>query len=98
MSAQQALDFTPPPQPIIPVQDQRVPKLEVKRLGRMSQAILDRLRQGPATNAELAQLFPAGAAWRSRLSDCRLWLQKHGETIQTENLGGGLYRYWLASC
>lgn len=80
---------------VIPVVDPQVPQHEIPRLGRMSTIILGRLLVGPATNAELAALFPAGAAWRTRLSDCRKWIEGNGsmKTISSTPLGGGLYLY-----
>ena len=92
---QAALDFTPPPAPVPPVQDQRVPREERLRLGRMSRAILDRLRMGGATNRELAAMFEPAAAWRSRLSDVRKYLQHQGETVRRRDYPGGLVHYWI---
>lgn len=90
-----ALDFTPRPAPLPPVVDQRVPREDRRRLGSMSAAILERLRRGPATNRDLAAMFPEGAAWRTRVSDVRRLLRRGGETVKVEALGGGLYRYWI---
>ncbi len=95
---QKALDFTPPPAPVPPVVDQRVPKQERRRLRRMSRLILARLEQGPASNRELAQMFPPGAAWRTRLSDVRFHLRggnRDCEPIPHHDCGGGLVWYWL---
>ncbi len=88
-----ALDFSPPPIPTPAVVDQRVPREDRPRLCRMSRAILERLRRGPATNRELAAMFPEGAAWRTRVSDVRAFLRPFGETVNTYPLGGGLYHY-----
>jgi hypothetical protein len=87
---QAAFDFS---RQVPPVIDQRVPVEERKRLSGMSLRILDRLREGPATNRDLAQLFPDGAAWRTRVSDLRKWLEKQGETITSETRAGGLCLY-----
>jgi hypothetical protein len=73
-----------------------VPRLEARRLSAMSGRILDRLRLGPATNRELAEMFPPGAAWRTRLSDVRFWLRRRGEDIPRHECGGGLVWYWIA--
>lgn len=51
-----------------PVAPACIPEPERKRLSAQSQAILDRLRRGPATNYELAQI---ALKYTSRLSDCR---------------------------
>jgi hypothetical protein len=90
---QAPLDFSPRPLP--PVVDQRVPKEERRRLSGMSLAIHDRLRQGAATNVQLAAMFRPGAAWRTRVSDLRLYLEQHGETVRTASLGSGLFSYWI---
>jgi len=84
---------------VIPVVDPQVPKSEAPRLGRMSEQIMARLLESPATNAELAALFPPGAAWRTRLSDCRKWIESNGsmKTISATSLGGGLCRYAITS-
>jgi hypothetical protein len=87
---QTALDFS---RPLPPVIDQRVPVTERKRLSGMSLQILERLRDGGATNRELARMFPEGAAWRTRVSDVRKWLEKGGETITSEVFPGGLAYY-----
>ncbi len=98
VARQQPLDFSPPEAPFPPVRDQRVPRKERRRLCRMSRTILVRLQAGPATNRELAELFPAGAAWRTRLSDLRFWLRGGNtdtEPIPHHDCGGGLVYYWL---
>jgi hypothetical protein len=52
------------------------------------------LRQGPATNVELAALLGPGSAWRTRVSDVRLWLERHtGETVEASQVEGGLWSY-----
>lgn len=91
---QASLDFTPPSAPLPPVQDQRVPTRE-PRLCRMSRTVLEMLRGGPVTNRTFAESFPPGAAWRTRISDARLWLEQHGETIRSRVEPGGLCTYWL---
>ena len=78
-----------------PVIDQRVPSSERRRLSGHSALILERLRLGPVSNRELALLLPPGAAWRTRLSDCRQFLQSQGETISRHDCGGGLVWYFL---
>jgi hypothetical protein len=77
----------------IPVVDRRVPTSELQRLSGMSLKILERLREGPATNAEFAAMFRPGAAWRTRVSDVRKFLEKNNETISCEIGSGGLSRY-----
>lgn len=91
---QQPLPLEPAAEPVPPVVDQRVPFRERPRLTWQSVQILERLRRGPVTNRELAQMFPPGAAWRTRLSDCRLWLERfEGKTIKSADCGGGLWSY-----
>lgn len=93
---QAALDFTPAPEPVPPVRDQRVPRHERPRLGGMAARIVEMLRARPVvTNREFAEEFPPGAAWRTRISDARLWLERHGETIRSQTYSGGLCRYWI---
>jgi hypothetical protein len=89
---QTALDFS---RPLPPVIDQRVPVTERKRLSGMSLQILERLRHSSATNRDFAEMFPPGAAWRTRVSDVRRWLERQGETVKSETLRGGLCRYWI---
>lgn len=97
MPSQIDLDFAPRPAPLPPVVDQRVPREDRARLCRMSRAILERLRRGAATNRELAAMFPDGAAWRTRVSDVRRYLEHQGETVAGEPLGEGLHRYWITA-
>ncbi len=95
---QRPLDFTPPPAPEPDAWDKRVSPADQKRLRRMSRLILARLEQGPASNRELAQMFPPGAAWRTRLSDVRFHLRggnRDCEPIPHHDCGGGLVWYWL---
>ena len=88
--AQRAFDWTPPP----PVIDQRVPESDKTRLKGHNAAVLLMLRRGPATNAELAQMLGPGSAWRTRVSDVRLWLERHtGETVEATKVEGGLWSY-----
>lgn len=83
-------------EPLPPVQDQRVPVAERRRLGGMSARIVELLRQrGVVTNREFAEEFPPGAAWRTRVSDARRWLERRGETIRSYTQPGGLAMYWL---
>ena len=90
---QRPLPLNPPAEPLPPVRDQRVPGNDRSRLGKMSRAILERLREGPVTNRELAAMFPDGAAWRTRVSDVRFYLRDFGETVVSESLGCGRWRY-----
>jgi len=65
----------------------------------MSRLIWAQLEAGPASNRELALLLPPGAAWRTRLSDLRIYLRGQGgpeEPIPHHDAGGGLVYYWLA--
>ena len=90
MLGQQSIQWTPLP----PVIDQRVPKSDIPRLKGHNATVLARLRQGPATNVELAALLGPGSAWRTRVSDVRLWLERHtGETVEASQVEGGLWSY-----
>lgn len=94
MSEQMALHLEPPSRPLPPVVDARVPRSEKRRLAGMSAEILARLQRGPVSNRELAEMFAPGAAWRTRVSDCRKWLESHrGQTVTHEDCGDGLYLY-----
>ena len=94
---QRTLDLEPLAAMLPPVQDQRVPRAERRRLGGMSRRIIDLLRaRGPVTNREWADLLPPGAAWRTRVSDARKWLERtSGETIRCRVQPGGLALYWI---
>jgi len=98
VARQRALPLTPPPAPVPPVRDKRVRVADRKRLVGHNLAILERLRQGPATNAELAALLGPASAWRTRVSDVRLWVERHeGWTVVASQVGGGLWSYSLES-
>lgn len=60
------------------------------RLAGQNQAILERLRRGPATNKELAAI---SLKYTSRISEVRAWLELRGETITCERLSGGVSEY-----
>jgi len=68
--------------------DYRVPPEDQPRLSRQCALILERLRQGPATNAELAG---TSLKYTSRVSD----LRRAGYAIDCERLKDGLTRYTL---
>ncbi len=98
VARQRPLPLDPPPAPLPPVVDQRVPKRERSRLEGHARLIWNRLEDGPATNRELALLLAPGAAWRTRLSDLRCWLRRHGgpaEPIPHYDCGDGLVWYWI---
>lgn len=98
LGAQRALPLEHPTVPVVPVHDQRVQKSEHRRLNGMSLEILELLRRaGRVSNRELSVMFPPGAAWRTRVSDVRIWLQHQPvpETIQCKTLPGGLAWYWI---
>jgi len=93
---QRALPLTPPAAPVPPVRDQRPSVADRERLTSHNLRILDRLRCGAATNAELAVLLGPASAWRTRVSDCRLWLERReGLTIRAERVEGGIWSYRL---
>jgi len=97
VARQRALPLTPPAAPVPPVRDQRPSVADRERLTSHNLRILDRLRCGPATNVELAELLGPAAAWRTRVSDCRLWLEAHeGLTVKAERcVSDGLWLYSL---
>jgi hypothetical protein len=90
---QRALDFAP--QPIPPVVDQRVPRRDVARLAGHNATVLDRLRAGSASGADLERLLGPGSAWRTRVSDVRRWLRRQGETVACRRDEAGVYVYSL---
>jgi hypothetical protein len=59
---------------------------EQVRLSKSADAVLRRLRMGPATNAELAEV---SLKYTSRISD----LRARGYRIEAEHLERGLWRY-----
>ena len=96
---QRTLPLKPPPSPVPPVRDQRVSVADRPRLAGHNLRVLDRLKEGPATNVELAALLGPASAWRTRVSDVRLWLERHeGLTVKAERcVSDGLYLYrWEA--
>ena len=96
-SRQRLLDFTPEPQPVPPVVDQRVSRRDVARLRGHNLRIYNRLKTGPATNVELAALLGPAAAWRTRVSDVRRYMEKHeGLTITARELERGVWEYAIA--
>ena len=98
---QASLPLDPAPAPVPPVIDQRVCAADRAKLTGDNARILERLRRGPATGAQLAAWLcdEAGAnasAWRTRVSDVRLWLQRHtGETVATRRLRPRVYLYQI---
>jgi hypothetical protein len=71
-----------------PFEGQRHASAEHRRRTSQCDRILDRLRQGPATNHELSQV---ALKYTNRISD----LRDRGHVIECEDLGGGLTRYTL---
>lgn len=68
----------------------RAPAADQKRLNGQCLIILDRLRQGPATNEKLWELSKARNL-SGRISD----LRAAGYSITCERLAGGVTRYTL---
>lgn len=58
------------------------------RLTGQNAAILKRLRAGPATNAELAEI---SMKYTGRISDIRA----AGIPVKSAKVAGGVWRYWL---
>lgn len=56
--------------------------------------MLERLRQGPATNTELSKEW---LNYTGRISDIRARIKTQAMTIAKRNIGGGLVEYRLAS-
>ena len=91
---QRALPLTPPPAPVPPVRDKRVPKQEQKRLRRMSRLILERVERGPARASELHSMFPGARSVRTRISE----VGRHvGEAWRSAPVKGvvGEWVYWI---
>ena len=96
VARQAALPLTPPAAPVPPVRDKRVRVADRKRLVGHNLAILERLKAGPATNAELATLLGPASAWRTRCSDVRIWAKRHlYMTVKAQQIDGGLWLYSL---
>ena len=90
MLGQQSIHWTPVP----PVIDQRVSKSDSARLKGHNAIVLARLRKGPAFNTQLSTLLGPGSAWRTRVSNVRVWLERHtGETVEASKVEGGLWSY-----
>ena len=94
VARQRALPLTPPPAPVPPVRDQRVPRQEQKRLRRMSRLILERVTRGPARASELHAMFPGARSVRTRISE----VGRHvGEAWRSAPVKGvvGEWVYWI---
>ena len=63
-------------------------KEDWERFHTQTELIIEKLRRGPATNVELAEL---SLKYTSRISDAR----KRGYKIKCKRLGGGITRYEL---
>jgi len=64
---------------------------DVPRLTGQNERILARLREGPATNVELAAV---SLKYTGRISDIRAWLEKHrSQTVVCRKGKGGLNTY-----
>jgi hypothetical protein len=81
---QQLLDFDRP----IPPRDPHIDPRDVPRVSRQCRLILERLRQGPATNAELVGI---AMNLTGRISD----LRGAGYVIVGKRIEGGLWEYRL---
>lgn len=77
-----------PPQPTLPPRDPNVTTSDVPRLTGQNAAILARLKQGPATNVELAAM---ALKYGGRISD----LRAAGYRIECERGEGGINTYRL---
>jgi hypothetical protein len=80
------------------VRDKRVSIADRPRLAGHNLRVLDRLKAGPATNVELAALLGPASAWRTRVSDVRLWLERHERlTVLACQRVGGIWVYVIVS-
>ena len=79
--------FDAPPRPIAVV-DPHVDHRDIPQLTRQSRVILERLRQGPATNAELTAV---GLRYSARIHE----LRRAGHEIESEQLGWSLWLFSL---
>lgn len=76
-----------------PYEAQAAVAADLKRWGKQTAAIYRRLLQGPASNADLAQV---ALKYTSRISDLRERLKPHGLTVLCDRQPGGLSVYRLA--
>lgn len=90
MSRQLSLiDFVEAKTKEIPVVDPNVDVRDIPRLGKSSLNVLARLKRGPATNVELMEV--GGMRFGARIHD----LKKHGYSVRSERLDGGIWVYEL---
>ena len=86
-------DLRPAPVAVVPV-DPSVLATDVPRLKGAAQRVLQRLREGPATNLELMVPECGGARFGGRLGDLRaagvIWTKRH--------VAGSVWEYRLISC
>lgn len=78
------LDFRPALPPVV---DPNAHPDDKPRLSASSQAILDRLRDGPASNIDLMQV--GGVRYGARIHD----LRKYGYTISSDRAADGSWVY-----
>lgn len=70
--------------------DHSIPPADRTRLAGQAKEIFNRLRQGPATNADLAAI---SLKYTSRISD----LRREGHDIQAKRISGGTFEYRLVT-
>ena len=88
------LDFSRQPPPRVLHTDPEVPDEARPRLGGQNGKVLDRLRQGPATNLEL-EAVSGSRRINSRVADCRRYLREtEGKTITSTALDTRTGVYW----
>ncbi len=94
---QGALCWDPPCVPIPPVQDQRIPVEDRDKLTGDNLIVYLALRERAMTGRELDLLCGGpGSAWRTRVSNVRVWLANHatGEVLpEAKRIGPRLYEY-----
>jgi hypothetical protein len=81
-------------EPVFPVRDKRVGVADRPHLRGLNLRVFELLEKGPKTNIQLAEALGHASSWRTRVSDVRLWLERHtGETIVAEKLERGVWVY-----
>lgn len=91
---QLTLDWNLPAIPIPPATDPNLEAEEHTALGGHNRLVLERLREGPATNVELQKLG-AGQRPSARCHDVRRWLECQGLTIRQKRVRRGVHLYWI---
>ena len=86
MTQQPTLWDAPAPPPVSPVATER------QRLNAAALRVIQRLKEGPATNVQLSQPEIGGLRFGGRLFECK----QDGWIIEKQQISGGLWLYRLA--